>query len=72
MLFAFPSAAWADPDDHDDEAKQVKPETEIVVAARRLDVARANVEPDLGASTYTLSHGIVKLFLAGESHTEFP
>lgn len=67
MLFALPSAAWADPDDKADEAKQAKPDAEIVVTARRLDVARANVEPHLGASTYTLTNDAVENRPGGET-----
>ena len=65
-LMAFPSMARADPDD-DDEAKPAKAATEIVVTARRLDVARASVEADLGASTYTLTNEVIENRPGGET-----
>jgi outer membrane receptor protein involved in Fe transport len=48
-----------EPDDDDDDEKR-PPLTEIVVTSSRLDIARANVEPSLGASTYTLSNEAVE------------
>lgn len=51
--------------DDDDEARQ--PVTEIVVTAQRLDVARAKIEPNLGASTYTLSNEAVENRPSGET-----
>lgn len=54
-LMATPQRA--DPDGDDGPAK---PDTEITVTARRLDAARENIEPDLGASTYTLSNAVVE------------
>jgi outer membrane receptor for ferrienterochelin and colicins len=58
-------ALAAEPDD-DDEAT-AGPVTEVVVTARRLDTARANVEPSLGASTYTLSNVAVERLPGGET-----
>lgn len=66
-LIIFPSMARADSDDQDDEGKRTKPDTEIVVTARRLDVARASVEPDLGASAYTLTNDAVENRPGGET-----
>lgn len=64
LLSAMPlsSAAAAarpigDPDGDDGPAK---PDTEITVTARRLDAARENIEPSLGASTYTVSNAVVE------------
>jgi len=59
-----PAVAQHDRDD-EDEARQ--PVTEIVITARRLDVARAKVEPSLGASTYTLSNEAVENRPTGET-----
>ena len=47
----------ADTDDEDDGP--AKPISELIVTARRLDAARADIEPSLGASTYTLSGEMV-------------
>jgi len=44
----------AGPGDDDDDGPS-KPITELLVTAKRLDAARANIEPSLGASTYTLT-----------------
>lgn len=52
---AVPQVADTDGDDG-----PAKPDTEITVTARRLDAARENIEPDLGASTYTLSNAVVE------------
>ena len=59
-LVWVPQAAIAD----DDGAR---PETEFVVTARRLDEARAAIEPSLGASTYTLSSEAVEGRPGGET-----
>ncbi|HEY3799409.1 MAG TPA: TonB-dependent receptor [Caulobacteraceae bacterium] len=40
---------------------------EVVVTAQRLDVARATVEPSLGASTYSLSAATVNALPGGEN-----
>jgi len=56
-LPAAVAAQVADPDGDDGPAK---PDTEITVTARRLDAARENIEPSLGASTYTLSNAVVE------------
>ena len=52
--------AWAGESDGDDDDEKRAPLTEIVVTASRLDIARANVESSLGASTYTLSNETVE------------
>ena len=41
--------------------------SEIVVTAQRLDVARGQIEPDLGASTYSLSSKVVEALPGGEN-----
>lgn len=46
-----------------------RPVTEITVTARRLDAARANIEPNLGASTYALTNDTVESRPGGETTT---
>jgi outer membrane receptor protein involved in Fe transport len=41
--------------------------SEIVVTARRLDAARATIQPQLGASTYALSQQAIQALPAGEN-----
>jgi outer membrane receptor protein involved in Fe transport len=53
----LPVAAAAGPDSDDGPAKPV---TEVIVTARRLDAARANIAPSLGAPTYTLTNEAVE------------
>lgn len=61
--------------DKDDRAEAVDdedhgaPVTEITVTARRLDAARAAIEPALGASTYTLSNETVENRPGGETRS---
>lgn len=62
---AGPRPPDEDEDDDDGQAKQ--PVTEIVVTARRLDEARANIEPSLGASTYSVSNDVVERRPGGEA-----
>ena len=62
---ATPSSPQAG--DEDDEEGRTRPETEITVTARRLDVARESVEPSLGASTYTLTNEVVENRPGGET-----
>ena len=57
LVLCLTLAAHAESDDDDDVAS--KPITELVVTARRLDAARANIDASLGASTYTLSGEMV-------------
>jgi len=52
-------AAEPDGDDDGDDGPAV-PVTELVVNARRLDAARANVEPGLGAASYALSNAAIE------------
>ena len=68
LAIAIPSAvlAAAPPRDDDDD-ERAKPETEITVTARRLDVAREQVEPSLGASAYTLSNEAIENRPGGET-----
>ena len=66
VFLAHAAIAHADSDDGD--AGQAKPDvSEIVVTARRLDVARAAIEPSLGASTYTLTNDTVESRPGGEA-----
>lgn len=51
MVASAASAQATDPDGDD----PTKPVTELVVTARRLDAARSNVDPALGATTYSLA-----------------
>ena len=53
----------------DDDEEHRAPSTEIVVTARRLDAARAAIEPALGASTYTLSNDTVENRPGGETRS---
>jgi outer membrane cobalamin receptor len=62
-LFAYA----AEPDGDDDDDDRPAPVGEIVVTARRLDQARADVSPALGASTYTLSSEAVEGRPGGET-----
>lgn len=66
---ATPSpAATASPKrDDDDDDDGPAPVGEIVVSARRLDEARAAVEPSLGASVYTLTNDAVEKRPGGET-----
>ncbi|MDE2303385.1 MAG: TonB-dependent receptor [Sphingomonadales bacterium] len=65
-----PVARAQDHDDDDEgEARPSGAPAEIVVAAHRLDAARAGVEPDLGASTFTLSNDALELRPGGETTT---
>jgi outer membrane receptor for ferrienterochelin and colicins len=43
------------------------PETDIVVTARRLDAARAAIQPDIGASTYTISKEAIAAMPGGDN-----
>jgi outer membrane receptor protein involved in Fe transport len=65
-LAAFPALGEQTEPDGDDE-EGTRPLTEIVVTAQRLDVARAKIEPSLGASTYTLSNEAVEHRPSGET-----
>lgn len=56
-----------DADDGDGDGAAQEQQSAIVVTAHRLDVARANVEPDLGASTYTLTNDAVENRPGGET-----
>lgn len=54
LASARPACAQARPDD-DDGDDAAKPVTELVITARRLDAARQNVDPALGATSYSLT-----------------
>lgn len=60
---AFAQAADADDEDRDKPAAQ----SDIVVTAQRLDTARTRIEPDLGASTYTLTNDAIENRPGGET-----
>ncbi len=67
-LAVFAHAARAHADSDDEDAAQAKPAvSEVVVTARRLDVARATVEPSLGASTYAVTNDTVESRPGGEA-----
>ena len=66
-LLATSAHAAPRPHDDDDDDGAQQPVTEVVVTARRLDEARASVEPSLGASTYALSNDAVENRPGGES-----
>ncbi|HEV2364026.1 MAG TPA: TonB-dependent receptor [Caulobacteraceae bacterium] len=51
----------------EDDEEGARPVGEIVVTARRLDTARAAIEPSLGASTYALSNDTVETRPGGEA-----
>ena len=63
-ILSITTGAAADDDDDDGPAKPV---TELLVTAKRLDAARANIEPTLGASTYTIANEAVESRPGGES-----
>lgn len=54
-------------DDDDDDVRPSSAPSEIVITARRLDAARADIEADLGASIFTLSSEALEHRPAGET-----
>jgi len=67
-IIPAPKAPEADgDDDDDDEMRPSGASAEVVVTARRLDAARASVEPSLGASTYSISNNTFENRPLGES-----
>lgn len=66
-LMAVCSPALAQ--DADDDEGPGRPETEITITARRLDSARENINPALGASVYTLTNDSVEGRPSGETTT---
>lgn len=74
---AAPAApTQADPDERgstaragggDDDEERGGPDNAITVTARRLDAARATIEPSLGASTYTLTNDAIENRPGGET-----
>jgi outer membrane cobalamin receptor len=61
LLFTLAlTPAFSAPAAEDDDDEKPGVITEIVVTASRLDIARAKLEPSLGASTYTLSNEAVE------------
>ena len=66
LAVATPALAQQDPDGDDGPGKPV---TEVTITARRLDAARANIEPSLGASTYALTNDAVESRPSGETTT---
>lgn len=71
LLFASMAAMAPPPvtakDVGDQEDEQGAPASEIVVTGKRLDAARAQVEPALGASTYTLTNDAIENRPGGET-----
>jgi len=67
LLATSAPAAPRQPHDDDDGEEVKQPVTEIVVTARRLDEARASVEPSLGALIYSLSNDAVENRPGGEA-----
>lgn len=66
LVCSEPAFAQQDTDGDDGPGRPV---TEITITARRLDAARANIEPSLGASTYTLTNDTVEARPGGETTT---
>ena len=62
LVLCLPVAAIGAPQnvDTDGDDGPAKPVTDLIVTARRLDAARENIVPNLGASTYTLSNAAVE------------
>jgi outer membrane cobalamin receptor len=56
-----------DDDDDDDDVRPSSAPADIVVSARRLDAARADVAADLGASAFTLSNEALEHRPSGET-----
>jgi len=54
-------------DGDDDDTRPSGASAEVVVTARRLDAARASVEPSLGASTYSIANDTVENRPLGET-----
>jgi outer membrane receptor protein involved in Fe transport len=70
LLATFIPAAQAqdkDGDDDDDDLRPSSAPAEIVITARLLDAGRAEIEPALGASSYTLSNDALEHRPAGET-----
>jgi outer membrane cobalamin receptor len=71
LAAAHVTTAYAqDRDDDDDDDDDVRPSSapaDIVITARRLDAARAQVAADLGASTFTLSNETLEHRPSGET-----
>ena len=65
LLTTPPSAAQTGRDGDEDE--QTAPDSTIVVTGKRLDTARARVEPSLGASTYSLTNDAIENRPGGET-----
>ncbi len=51
----------------DDDSEGVRPVTEVIVTARRLDTARSDIEPALGASVYSLTNDTIEARPGGET-----
>lgn len=68
-LAALSAPALAQAPDADDDKDRDKPavQSDIVVTAQRLDAARTRIEPDLGASTYTLTNDAIENRPGGET-----
>lgn len=53
-------------DDDDDEGKP-QPETAVIITARRLDVARTQIDPELGSTVYSLGNDAIDDRPGGET-----
>lgn len=69
VLSALATPAIAQDQDNDGDDGPGKPVSEITITARRLDAARANIEPSLGAATYALTNDAVEARPGGETTT---
>ncbi|MBU6267656.1 MAG: TonB-dependent receptor [Sphingomonadales bacterium] len=69
MILAALAASPACAQDADGDDGPGKPVTEIIINARRLDAARANILPGIGAASYALSNDTVESRPGGETGT---
>lgn len=69
-VVAAPAQTTPVPAAHDaDDDDEKRPDSTITVTAKRLDTARARIEPALGASVYALSNDAVENRPGGEAST---
>jgi outer membrane cobalamin receptor len=66
---AAPAASVRDGHDDDDDDEPSRAETPIIVTALRLDVAREDIEPALGATRYSLTNDAIEARPGGETTT---
>ena len=60
-------AAWVPATARADDDDNAAPVTQVTVTSQRLDVARAEIQPSLGASTYTITNDTVESRPGGET-----